>query len=98
MFKFIDLCSGIGGLRIPFDELGGECVYASEIDKFAIKTYEHNHNHKPEDDFEIVVSDTQAYKQFGNSVCVPVVREIAKKLMPHINKMYCYNSNLTLSE
>lgn len=30
------------------------------------------------DDFKIVVSDTQAYKQFGNSVVVPVVRQIAK--------------------
>ncbi|MFU7503339.1 MAG: DNA cytosine methyltransferase, partial [Candidatus Tisiphia sp.] len=30
------------------------------------------------DDFKIVVSDTQAYKQFGNSVVIPVVREVAE--------------------
>jgi DNA (cytosine-5)-methyltransferase 1 len=29
------------------------------------------------DSFKIVVSDTQAYRQFGNSVVVPVVAEIA---------------------
>jgi DNA (cytosine-5)-methyltransferase 1 len=34
--------------------------------------------------FHIVVSDTQAYKQFGNAVVVPVVRFIADALRPHI--------------
>ncbi len=41
-FKFIDLCAGIGGLRIPFDELGGECVFTSEINKAARQTYSMN--------------------------------------------------------
>ncbi len=41
-FKFIDLCAGIGGLRIPFDELGGECVFTSEINKAARQTYAFN--------------------------------------------------------
>lgn len=36
------------------------------------------------DDFKIPVSDTQAYKQFGNSVVVPVVEEIARIMKPHI--------------
>lgn len=36
--------------------------------------------------FKIVVSDTQAYKQFGNSVVVPVVADIAKKLVETISK------------
>ena len=49
-FKFIDLFAGIGGLRIPFDELGGECVFSSEIDKYAKQTYEANFNHLPSDD------------------------------------------------
>ncbi|EGR0420593.1 DNA (cytosine-5-)-methyltransferase, partial [Vibrio cholerae] len=34
------------------------------------------------DSYKIVVSDVQAYKQFGNSVCVPVVRAISRKLEP----------------
>jgi len=36
-------------------------------------------------DFKIVVSDTQAYKQFGNSVAVPVIEELAKNIYKHIN-------------
>ena len=36
------------------------------------------------DDFKIPVSDTQAYKQFGNSVAVPVFREVARIMQPHI--------------
>lgn len=34
--------------------------------------------------FVIPVSDTQAYRQFGNAVIVPVVTEIAKAMAPHI--------------
>lgn len=37
------------------------------------------------DDFNIPVSDTQAYKQFGNSVAVPVFREVARIMQPHIH-------------
>jgi DNA (cytosine-5)-methyltransferase 1 len=36
------------------------------------------------DTFRIPVSDTQAYKQFGNSVVVPVIRTIAVAMKPHI--------------
>lgn len=36
------------------------------------------------DDFLIPVSDTQAYKQFGNSVAVPVIREVARIMLPHV--------------
>lgn len=35
-------------------------------------------------DFKIVVSDTQAYKQFGNSVCVPVIQAISEKIVKKI--------------
>ena len=41
-FKFIDLFAGIGGFHIAMESLGGECIFASEIDLFARKTYEHN--------------------------------------------------------
>ncbi|KAB2684293.1 DNA cytosine methyltransferase, partial [Brucella pseudogrignonensis] len=37
-----------------------------------------------DDDFRIPVSDTQAYKQFGNSVAVPVFAEVARIMQPHI--------------
>lgn len=36
------------------------------------------------DDFKIVVSDTQAYRQFGNSVAVPVFKEVARLMAPYI--------------
>lgn len=48
--KYVDLFAGIGGLSLPFKELGYECVFASEIDKFAALTYETNHGHKPHGD------------------------------------------------
>lgn len=41
-FKFIDLFAGIGGFHLAFHSLGGECVFASEIDSHARKTYKHN--------------------------------------------------------
>ncbi len=43
-FKFIDLFSGIGGFHQALMSLGGECVFASEIDKYAIDTYKKNYN------------------------------------------------------
>lgn len=36
------------------------------------------------DSFSIPVSDTQAYKQFGNTVVVPVIKEIARIMYPHV--------------
>lgn len=37
-----------------------------------------------DDNFRIPVSDTQAYRQFGNSVAVPVFAEVARNMRPHI--------------
>jgi DNA (cytosine-5)-methyltransferase 1 len=39
------------------------------------------------DDFVIPVSDTQAYKQFGNSVVMPVMREVARAMKPRIMEL-----------
>ena len=38
-FKFIDLFAGIGGFRIGMTAVGGDCVFTSEWDKYAAKTY-----------------------------------------------------------
>lgn len=42
-FKYIDLFAGIGGFHQAMEQLGGECVFASEIDKYAIDTYKKNY-------------------------------------------------------
>lgn len=49
-FTFIDLFAGIGGIRIPFDELGGKCVFTSEWDKFCKITYQANFGEIPHGD------------------------------------------------
>jgi DNA (cytosine-5)-methyltransferase 1 len=41
-FKFIDLFAGIGGFHIALSSMGGKCVLASEIDKFAVQVYRQN--------------------------------------------------------
>ena len=52
--KFIDLFSGIGGMRIPFDEAGHKCVFSSEIDKYARLTYEAYFGEPPSGDITLI--------------------------------------------
>lgn len=49
-FRFVDLFSGIGGFRRAMEGLGGECVFSSEIDKHARRTYEANYGEAPSGD------------------------------------------------
>ena len=46
-FTFIDLFAGIGGFRLAFQSLGGKCVFTSEWNYFAQKTYEANFGEVP---------------------------------------------------
>ncbi|MCL2399293.1 MAG: DNA (cytosine-5-)-methyltransferase [Defluviitaleaceae bacterium] len=46
-FRFIDLFAGIGGIRLGFESVAGKCVFSSEWDKQAAKTYEANFGEKP---------------------------------------------------
>jgi DNA (cytosine-5)-methyltransferase 1 len=46
-FTFIDLFAGIGGFRLAFQKAGGKCVFSSEWDKYAKKTYEANYGEIP---------------------------------------------------
>lgn len=41
-FRFIDLFAGIGGIRAAFEGIGGQCVFTSEWDSYAQKTYAEN--------------------------------------------------------
>lgn len=45
--KFIDLFAGIGGIRLAFEHAGGVCVFSSEWDKYACKTYRANFGEQP---------------------------------------------------
>lgn len=49
-FSFIDLFAGIGGIRLGFEAAGGHCVFSSEFDEDACKTYEANFNEHPAGD------------------------------------------------
>ncbi|HDR7673290.1 TPA: DNA cytosine methyltransferase [Bacillus wiedmannii] len=46
-FKFIDIFAGIGGMRSAFQNLGGKCVFSSEWDLYAQKTYYENYGEVP---------------------------------------------------
>ena len=47
-FDFIDLFAGIGGIRRGFELAGGRCVFTSEWNKYALKTYKANHYSDPD--------------------------------------------------
>lgn len=49
-FSFIDLFAGIGGIRLGFESVGGKCVFSSEFDEDACKTYEANFGEHPAGD------------------------------------------------
>ena len=57
-FTFIDLFAGIGGTRLGFESAGGKCVFTSEWDKHAQKTYMENFGEIPHGDItKIKASD-----------------------------------------
>ena len=58
LFSFIDLFAGIGGIRLAFQQVGGHCVFSSEWDRFAQKTYTANYGELPHGDItEISAKD-----------------------------------------
>lgn len=54
---FIDLFAGIGGIRIPFNEMGYKCVFSSEWDKAAADTYEANFGERPSGDISLIPAE-----------------------------------------
>lgn len=55
-FKFIDLFAGLGGFRIAFEKNNAECVFSSEIDKYACETYFNNFKEYPKGDITKIES------------------------------------------
>lgn len=76
-FTFIDLFAGIGGIRLGFEAAGGECLFSSEIDKYAVKTYSHmfadRKEHTPVGDITQVEADDIPPHDFllGGFPCQP---------------------------
>lgn len=79
-FTFIDLFAGIGGIRKGFEAIGGECLFTSEWNKYAVKTYKANHfcdpaRHRFNLDIRSVtlsdkpeISDAEAYKNIDREI------------------------------
>lgn len=57
-FRFIDLFCGIGGMRLAFESVGGECVFSSDSDKYSRFTYMTNFGATPEGDIRQITSRT----------------------------------------
>lgn len=51
-----------------------------------------------DEDFRIICSDTQAYKQFGNSVVVPVVKAIGKVIIRELNRLHANKLEYFMNE
>ena len=56
-FRFIDLFAGIGGIRLGFEYVGGHCVFSSELDEDACKTYEANFGEHPAGDIKKIAAN-----------------------------------------
>ena len=59
-FRFVDIFAGIGGLRRPFEEIGGRCVFTSEWDRFCKETYAANFP-EPADSEHLFVGDIRPF-------------------------------------
>ena len=59
-FRFIDLFAGIGGLRRPFEAIGGRCVFTSEWDRFSRETYAANFP-EPADGDHVLAGDIRPF-------------------------------------
>ena len=66
-FRFVDLFAGIGGLRRPFEDIGGMCVFTSEWDRFCKETYTANFP-EPVDSPHLFAGDIRPYSENPGAV------------------------------
>lgn len=77
-FRFIDLFAGIGGIRRGFESIGGQCVFTSEWNKHAVRTYKANYycdpavHHFNEDIRDITLSHKEG---IGDDVAAEHIRQ-----------------------
>jgi len=57
VYKFIDLFAGIGGIRLAFESVGYSCIFSSEIDIYARKTYAANFSETPYGDITQIATE-----------------------------------------
>ncbi len=62
-FTFIDLFAGIGGLRLGFEDIGGQCIFTCELDEYSQKTYRANFNdeHELAGDINDIIGDIRKH-------------------------------------
>ncbi len=72
-FRFIDLFAGIGGIRMALESAGGQCVFSSEIDRFARRTYAANFGEEPRGDiYEVRLDEIPSHDVLaGGFPCQP---------------------------
>jgi len=66
--KFIDMFAGIGGFRIAFQNLGCECVFSSEYDKYAQQTYFDNFKETPFGDIKLITGSDKSDKYINDTI------------------------------
>lgn len=104
-FTFIDLFAGIGGFHLAMHRLGGECVFASEIDDFARQTaklLKFDFMEITRNDFMFFFRNTELLNTLSESDRIEVFSTIlsgssdfTKELLDSIFKDYCV-SNLEI--
>ena len=74
-FTFIDLFAGIGGIRKGFEDANGKCVFTSEYDRYAVKTYLANYHcdHEVHGDIRTItqpegMNKSQTYRHIQKSI------------------------------
>ncbi len=85
-FKFADLFAGIGGIRKGFEDIGGECIFTSEWNKYSAKTYKANwycsENHVFNEDIrDVTLSNEEKFGAVSEEEAIKHIQDT----MPDIN-------------